>query len=165
MTVRLGRRGLRMLLVFAALLGIGAGIAYATIPDTNGVIHGCYTKTGGILRVVDKPQQSCTKFENPLDWNQAGQQGPQGADGAQGPAGPTGPAGPAGTTGQDASTSYGTAGVQITNPSPFTILPGLSQTVNVPANSVVYISTDGGVITSSANATGFSIVDVAVFVD
>src|SRR5206468_2749447 len=161
----------RMLLVFAALLGIGAGIAYATIPDTNGVIHGCYTKTGGILRVVDKPQQSCTKFENPLDWNQAGQQGPQGADGAQGPAGPagpkgdqgdagatgpagppgaagppgppgsqgpagakgdpgpqgpagpTGPAGPAGTTGQDASTSYGTAGVQIVISQQFTTLP------------------------------------------
>src|SRR6266700_3146585 len=29
------------------------GAAYAVIPDSNGVIHACYSKTGGALRVSD----------------------------------------------------------------------------------------------------------------
>jgi hypothetical protein len=47
----------------------------------------------------------------------------------------------------------------------FVIVPGLTQTVTVPANSVLYISTDGGILTTSTAATGFSIVDVVIFVD
>jgi hypothetical protein len=30
-----------------------AGIAYASIPDANGVIHGCYSKDNGSLRAID----------------------------------------------------------------------------------------------------------------
>jgi hypothetical protein len=35
----------------------------------------------------------------------------------------------------------------------------------VPASSVTYIATDGGLATSSTALTGFSIVDVAIFID
>jgi len=30
-----------------------AGTAYAAIPGGDGAIHGCYTKSGGTLRVID----------------------------------------------------------------------------------------------------------------
>ena len=47
-----------------------------------------------------------------------------------------------GPTGQNAVTAYGTGALATT----FTLadVPGLSTTVNVPANSVLYISTEGG---------------------
>ena len=44
-------------------------------------------------------------------------------------------------------------------------LQDLSTTVNVPANSEVFISTDGGIGTTSNSSTGFSIVDVIIGVD
>src|SRR4029077_4514409 len=82
------------------------GIAYASIPDSGGTIHGCYASKDGTLRVVDPSAgQSCDpKHETALDWNAQGVQGPAGpagptgAAGSQGPAGPTGPQGPAGST-------------------------------------------------------------------
>jgi hypothetical protein len=82
----------------AALLGV-AGVAYATIPDSGGVIHGCYSKSGGSLRVIDASVTNCTKSETALDWNVQGQQGPQGPQGAAGPQGPAGPQGAAGPQG------------------------------------------------------------------
>ena len=78
-----------------------AAVAYAAIPDSSGVIHGCYDKKGA-LRVVDPGTGACVKGENALDWSQQGPAGPQGppgstgATGAQGPQGPTGAQGPAG---------------------------------------------------------------------
>src|SRR5215467_13826507 len=100
----------------AALLGVpvviavvagGAGLALASIPDSNtGVITGCYQMVGGQLRVIDaQAGAKCGTSEKKLTWNQTGPQGPAGPagpagpDGAQGPQGPTGPAGPAGPTG------------------------------------------------------------------
>lgn len=82
-------------LVIAGALMVAGGIAYATIPDSGGVIHGCYEKAWGTLRVIDtgKPQ-TCSKFETPLNWSQTGPQGSQGPQGIQGPKGPTGPTGP-----------------------------------------------------------------------
>jgi hypothetical protein len=72
-----------------ALVVIGGGIAYATIPTEGGEIHGCYTKARGVLRVIDYPNQRCnTRFEVPIQWNQAGLQGPQGEPGPQGASGP-----------------------------------------------------------------------------
>ena len=66
----------------AAALVLVAGIAYASIPDANGVIHGCRKNSGGALRVIDTALgQTCMSNETPLSWSQAG------------PAGPPGPAG------------------------------------------------------------------------
>lgn len=64
-----------------------AAVASATIPDGNGVIHGCYTKSGGALRVIDASVTNCKSTETALTWNQIGPTGPQGPQGAQGPAG------------------------------------------------------------------------------
>jgi hypothetical protein len=61
---------------------IGAGVAYAAIPDSSGVIHGCYSKTGA-LSVIDS-SQTCGKGTTTLDWNQSGQQGPKGDTGPAG---------------------------------------------------------------------------------
>ena len=97
-------------LVAAGALVLGAGVVYATIPDVNGVIHGCYAKSGGSLRVIDDTVINCKSTETSLNWNVQGVQGPQGpagpqgaqglqgALGPQGPQGPQGPAGPSGTS-------------------------------------------------------------------
>jgi hypothetical protein len=44
-------------------------------------------------------------------------------------------------------------------------VPGVSWTLEVPANSVVVVAADGGIETSSAASTGFSIIDMALAVD
>ncbi len=80
---KLIRPALVALTIVGALL-VAGGIAYATIPDGGGVIHACYQKNQGALRVIDKAQ-SCSSSENALTWSQTGPQG------QQGPPGPTGP--------------------------------------------------------------------------
>jgi len=60
--VRLGA-----LLVVAVGFAAG-GIAYASIPDPGGVIHGCYDKKSGALRVIDAGP--CGNREVALNWNQ-----------------------------------------------------------------------------------------------
>jgi len=88
--------------VLLALAGAGVaagGIAFATIPDGSGVIHACYSKSGGSLRVIDSSVTSCGQNETALTWNNAGPRGPQGVPGPQGPVGPAGPQGPEGATG------------------------------------------------------------------
>lgn len=73
----------------AALLVVG-GIAYATIPDSAGVIHACYQKSGGTIRVIDASVTNCSSKETSLGWNvqgQPGAPGPQGLPGATGPSG------------------------------------------------------------------------------
>ncbi len=83
-------------LVIAGAL-LAGGIAYATIPDGSGVIHGCYLKGLGTLRVIDTGKaQTCSSFETPLTWSQTGPPGAQGPQGSQGPQGQQGPAGPTG---------------------------------------------------------------------
>ena len=70
------------------------GVAVAAIPDSTGVIHGCYVKALGSLRVIDPGKgQRCAAFEAPIQWDQTGPQGPKGDTGAQGPQGLTGDTG------------------------------------------------------------------------
>jgi hypothetical protein len=81
----------------AALMG---GAIYASIPAPDGVITGCYKKSGGALRVIDTARDGCDRnIEQAISWNQVGPQGPQGPVGPQGPPGPTGLTGPMGPTG------------------------------------------------------------------
>jgi len=75
----------------AALLAVAGSVAYASIPDAAGVIHGCYKQSNGQLRVIDTG--SCGLTEAALDWNEAGVQGAKGEPGLPGPPGPPGPAG------------------------------------------------------------------------
>jgi hypothetical protein len=89
----------RLVAVVAALaLVVVAGAAYATIPDGQGVVHGCFKKSG-ILRVVDPAVGQCSDDETALDWNQTGPRGLDGAPGPQGPKGDTGDNGEKGETG------------------------------------------------------------------
>lgn len=67
--------------------------------------------------------------------------------------------------GQSANTVYGTANLTVTPASGFTLIPGMTQTINVPADYSVFISSSGGVQTTSLTATGFSSVDVVLAVD
>src|SRR5436190_15700602 len=70
-------------------LGGGAYVALGKIPDSSGVIHACYKKKKGSLRVVNRPK--CKKRERRLAWNQTG---PRGAKGRKGDKGAPGPAAP-----------------------------------------------------------------------
>jgi hypothetical protein len=81
----------------------------------------------------------------------AGENGDKGDRGERGETGAAGPAGPAGTTGQSAFSSYGAAA--LTPTSATQPVPGLLQTVSVPANSTVYITTDGGVMATGGTST------------
>lgn len=75
----------------AVVLVFAGGIAWASIPDANGVIHGCRKNTDGSLRVIDTDLgQTCANGWTPLNWSQTG---------------PPGPAGPAGVSGYDDSVS------------------------------------------------------------
>jgi hypothetical protein len=104
----------RRLLLLVALAGAAFGIAsavQASIPDANGVIHGCYQYTTtngnyGRVRVYDtaNPFAGCNQFEHPLGWNIRGPTGATGATGPTGRTGPTGPTGPAGPTGPSGAT-------------------------------------------------------------
>lgn len=61
--------------------------------------------------------------------------------------------------------SFGTVGLNVTPSTPFTVVPGLSQTVNVPANTVVVLSSDGAAQVQSSVATGFGVVDIVLTID
>src|SRR5690348_9990985 len=87
-----------------AAAAAAAAVAYASIPDSGGVIHSCYSKSGGALRVIDSASTCGTK-ETSLDWNRQGPAGPAGPAGAAGPTGPAGPAGPTGPQGPAGSSS------------------------------------------------------------
>lgn len=80
-----------LFMVVAAVLAAITGVAYAAIPDSNGVITGCYRKFLGSLRVIDPGAgERCGPLEIALQWNQTGPQGPQGDPGADGAPGISG---------------------------------------------------------------------------
>jgi hypothetical protein len=194
-------------LVIAVAVLLGGSVALGAIPGAGGKIDGCYTKVGGVVRVIDKAKgEACgSKLETPLSWNQTGPSGPAGpagpkgekgekgdigpagVDGDKGDAGPPGAAGargdigPAGvpgdkgekgdagaaglpgTAGQAANTRFGAGAILLEDPQFFpTPVPGLSRIVMQPADSVLFISTDGGVLNTGASG-GY--VDISLRVD
>lgn len=95
---RFTHKGSAITITVTAVLAL-AGIGYAAIPGSDGVITTCYNTTFGQLRVIDtEAGQACTKSEKQLAINQ---RGPKGDTGAPGPAGPAGPQGPQGQTGPE----------------------------------------------------------------
>ena len=44
----------------------------ATIPDADNVIHACYVKPHGAVRLLDKPTFNCAASETPISWNGGG---------------------------------------------------------------------------------------------
>ena len=126
------RKGYAILAVLAVLLG--GGIAWATIPDSAGVIHGCYRTANpakGALTVIDSEAGgTCPSGTVGLNWNQTGPQGPAGATG---PTGPQGPSGPAGISGYQVLTQHA---VDI-EPSPLDMFLVRGRSMGAPAGKVI----------------------------
>src|SRR6478609_4391986 len=94
--LRVRRTAIAALVILAAV-AVAGGVAYATIPDGNGVYTACRLNATGTIRLIDPslPAGSllghCTALETQFSWNKGG---PTGPPGPPGPAGATGPAGP-----------------------------------------------------------------------
>jgi Collagen triple helix repeat (20 copies) len=103
---------LTVLVAVGASALMAGGFVMASIPDPQGVLHGCYSKPGGFLRLIDNAVETCKSNEGAAIWSLRGPVGPQGVPGPIGPAGPTGPIGPQGPTGpQGPAGPTGPAGV------------------------------------------------------
>ena len=94
MRFTIGRAAIAVVVIATA--GGIAGMAYAVIPDSGGVIHSCFKKKGGALHVIDSDATACASNEMSLNWNQTG---PAGQKGDKGDTGDTGDSGPPGTSG------------------------------------------------------------------
>jgi hypothetical protein len=98
------------LVLATALVG---SVAWATIPDDNGLYTACKLTALGTIRLIDPSGPStsllshCTSYETKITWNQKGAKGETGAAGASGANGAAGKngldgkAGAAGATGAD----------------------------------------------------------------
>lgn len=68
-----------------------SSVAYASVPDSNGVIHGCRNNILHTITVRDDASQpKCPAGTTSLDWNQTGPAGPQGPKGDKGEVATTG---------------------------------------------------------------------------
>ena len=56
-------------IALTALVVALGGVAYATIPDSSGTIHGCFSKQNGNLRVIESSSE-CRTNEEALNWSQ-----------------------------------------------------------------------------------------------
>ena len=73
---------------------------------------------------------------------------------------------PSSTTGQQSSSVFSDSSLVVTSAlTTFTLIPGLTKTLTVPANSKVLVSTFGGVQTSASTAAGYSVTDITLFID
>ena len=118
--------------------------------------------------------------------------GPQGPTGPQGPAGPQGPSGPAGggispiacpsgqfvsqipvagspvcsPLNQSAMTAFGTGRLSLANSSIFTAIPGLTVAVAMNSSGLLYVASNGGVVTGSCTSTPCSAgAEIVILVD
>jgi hypothetical protein len=162
-----------LIALFVSLTGVG----YALIRLPKNSVRSKQIKDGQVksVDVADNGLTGIDIDESTLSIHGAtGPAGPRGATGPQGATGPhgttgpqgtTGPGGatglqgPSGTTGQSATTVFSTAGLPPT--STLTLVPGLTQTVTVPANAATYIATTGSIAVSS----GTLVADLEIFVD
>jgi hypothetical protein len=117
--------------VFVALGG-GAYAAASSIPGRDGVIHGCYAKKKGNLRLIAAGRR-CSKRENGIAFNQQGPRGLSGGRGATGSRGPTGGTGSPGAKGEQGPQGPGasTFTATLTSGAPKTALATLANGVTV----------------------------------
>jgi hypothetical protein len=95
------KRGKLIAPLACALVGaaVAGGVAWATIPDSGGVIHTCYSQSTGTWRPIDYPTARCKSGETLLEFNQKGVKGDTGPQGPPGPQGGKGDQGPQGLQG------------------------------------------------------------------
>jgi collagen triple helix repeat protein len=147
------RKPVAVVAIAAASSLLGVGVAYATIPDSNSVIHSCFTTKGGSLRVIDPGAgDSCNQKESALDWNAQGPTGPAGPAGPQGPTGTTGPAGSQGPKGDQGPA--GISGLEQASRSVSLQPGGWIVTVDCPAGKLA--------ISGGWGSFGFDTFDVTV---
>lgn len=72
---------------------------------------------------------------------------------------------PAGTAGQAGVSVFGSSSLTVAPTSGQTTIPGLTTNISVPNAAVVYVSTNGGISTTSASSSGLSVVDIFLIVD
>lgn len=64
----------------AVVGGASTAVVLAAIPDGNGVLHGCYRNSAGLLdpkgnlRIIDSASENCTGQETAVNWDQEGSQ-------------------------------------------------------------------------------------------
>jgi hypothetical protein len=171
MKKHLRQRGIRLLLAATVLLALAAGIAYAAIPDSNGVIHGCYQTTSGTLRVIGSNPTvgggKCSTGEKALNWNQRGPTGAKGATGANGTNGTTGATGATGTTGATGPTGPGgpaaLSGTSFVSTSHTNLLLQLANGIMLeggctgtdPQGAIIYLYRSAAFGTPNVDAYGF----------
>jgi hypothetical protein len=100
--LRLTRRRVALVALVAGL--VTAGVAYATIPDSNGVYTACKLNATGTIRLIDPSLSGLlgrcnASLETQINWNQKGQKGDPGAAGAPGAKGDPGAPGEKGEKG------------------------------------------------------------------
>jgi len=82
---KLRSRTARVVALGAGIVIVGGSVAYASIPDAGGAVHGCYDKNLGSLRVIDTAKHGlfdkCLPYETAISWSQTGPQGPKGDQG------------------------------------------------------------------------------------
>jgi hypothetical protein len=128
----------------ALVFAMGGGAYAALSPVHNGVIHTCYRKANGALRVVQADAR-CGRRERALAFNQRGPVGPRGAIGSQGPTGKTGARGKTGSTGRT-GTSVASAALAAGN-------------ATCPSGGSSFTSVSGTTFACNGIATGFASVD------
>jgi len=131
----------------ALVFAMGGGAYAALSPVHDGVIHTCFRKSNGALRVV-RAGARCGRHERALAFNQRGPIGPRGATGAQGPVGKTGKTGPRGRTGRT-----GAAGQSVTSA---TLGVG---NANCPSGGSSFTGVSGTTYACNGVATSFANVD------
>ena len=172
---------------FIALFVSLAGVGYAAtggIPGSNGVIHSCYQKRHGALRVVPADRR-CKRSEKALAFNQRGRRGARGAQGLEGKQGlqgkqgvqgkqgkqgkpgvrgPIGPAGPLTTTLPHGQTLRGVLNIDTVaadaNQAEGSSISFALQTASAPTVQVVPVggpttAACGGSVAHPAAAAGF----------
>ena len=113
----------------------------------------------GSTWIAERANSSSTPGPASADWDLMASKGDQGGQGAQGVQGVPG------TTGQSASTVFGTSPLSVTPASALANIPGLEQSITVPASSKTFVATGGGMTLSSATAGAYSVVNIGLQID
>jgi hypothetical protein len=104
------RKALIALIGVLTALTVGVGFAIASIPDASGVLHACYQKNQGQLRLVESAS-NCRPSEKATSWSQTGPPGPPGPPGTPGSSFLAGSSGGQLSTGNNGSGCGGLIGV------------------------------------------------------
>jgi hypothetical protein len=72
---------LKLVLLCAGLLALGAVGGYAAIPGADGTITACVNANGDVKVIDAEAGEVCAKNKKTLTWNQQGPAGPQGSSG------------------------------------------------------------------------------------